>query len=151
MIPPLEINDIRGRLTRADTVTLLLAALISCSSPRGSVSVTPLPGMEQRVQLSVSRGRQPDIRWAPDSAVAWVHVGRVDKNERVWEITDSANSIRPPVHYGVTPPGATEKALMDLEPGVEYDLSIGRWELYRGYRIITQIARVRFRAARASR
>ena len=107
--------------------------------------------MEQRVTVTVSLGLQPEFRWASDSGIAWLHVGRHDKDQQVWQITaaDSANSIRQPVRYGVAPQGTRAAPAIPLEPGVEYELSIGRFEMYHDMRMITQIARVRFRAAEA--
>ena len=106
--------------------------------------------MEQRVTVTVSSGLQPEFRWAPDSGIAWLHVGRHDKNQQVWQITaDSTNSIRQPVRYGVAPQGTQATPAIPLEPGVEYELSVGRYETYHDMKMITQIARVRFRASAA--
>ena len=136
----------RGKL--AAMVGVAVAMLYCRSASGGNVQVTPEPRMEQRVALSVSRGLQPEFRWSPDSAIGWLHVGRHDKNQMVWEIIagDSANSIRQPVRYGVAPAGAKTQPLIPLEPGVEYELSVGRYEMYRRAPMMTQIARVRFRA-----
>ena len=119
-----------------------------CAAPSGNARVTPEPGMEQRVTLTVGRGLQPEFRWTGDSAIAWLHVGRHDQDQLVWEIiaSDSANSVRQPVRYGVAPAGTRAKPAIPLEPGVEYELSVGRFEMYHDMRMITQIARVRFRA-----
>jgi hypothetical protein len=122
--------------------------MLYCYRPTGSVQVTPEPRMEQRVTVTVSRGLQPEFRWSPDSGIGWLHVGRHDKNQLVWEIFagDSANSIREPVRYGVAPAGTRAKPMIPLEPGVEYELSVGQYGTYRGMPMINQIARVRFRA-----
>jgi hypothetical protein len=65
-------------------------------------------------------------------------------------LSDSTNSIRQPVRYGVAPLGVAAKPAIPLVAGAEYDLSVGRVEMYRGSPTITQIARVRFRAEESS-
>jgi len=126
---------------------LLVIALAAACAPSPNVDVTPVRGLEQRVTITVSRGLQPEIRWSPDSGLGWLHVGRNDTREQVWELklTDSTNSIRQPVRYGVAPSGIAAKPAIPLVPGAEYELSVGRVEMYRGSPMITQIARVRFR------
>jgi len=132
-------------------IGLFLAIAISSCASSGNVRVTPTPGLEQRVTITVSRGLQPEFRWSPDSGIGWLHVGRHDKDQLVWEIFsgDTASSMRQPIRYGVPPAGARAKPAIPLEPGVEYELSVGRIEPYRSTTLITQIARVRFRAEEA--
>lgn len=60
-----------------------------------------------------------------------MHVGRNDTREQVWEIklTESTDSIRQPVRYGVAPLGTRGKPAIPLVPGAEYELSVGRVEI----------------------
>ena len=102
----------------------------------------------ESLSVSISSELRPEIRWAPDFGVGWLHVGRRDKNQIVWEMWDgdSTNSIRPPVRYGILPNGAIEmEPPVSLEPGVEYEVSLGRFTHDRPFgRVLMQVARVKF-------
>ena len=82
-------------------IAALLIITLSACAQSPNVAVTPVRGLEQRVTITVSKGLQPEFRWSPDSGLGWIHVGRDDTREQVWELklSDSTNSIRQPVRY----------------------------------------------------
>jgi hypothetical protein len=106
-----------------------------------------MPARES-LTVTVGSGTQPQIRWSPDSGVGWLHVGRRDKNQIVWEIraVDSTNSLHTPVDYGIQPGGAVEMtAPVSLERDVEYEVSVARFTDTKPLgRVLIQVARVKF-------
>ena len=138
------------RPTREFRKSLLLSVvtLLACSSSGGPVRVEPVPQMTQLVSFTITQGLEPEIRWSPDSGLGWLHVGRRDKNQIVWEIRtrDSTNSLRQPIRYGIVPPEAElMTAPTTLEAGVEYEISVGRFQNFLNSFGLVQVARIKFR------
>jgi hypothetical protein len=102
----------------------------------------------QPVTITVGPGLEPEITWAPDSGLGWLHVGRRDRNQIIWQIEarDSTNSLMQPIRYGAKPREAVElTSPVTLEPGVEYELSVARFVDTKPLgRVLIQVVRVKF-------
>jgi len=85
----------------------LALALASCGDSAGPSG----GGCDEPITLTVSSSTSPSISWTPACTVAEIQITQlnepVDTLQLKWWVQSETNSIRPPVSYGSTPPGAT--------------------------------------------
>jgi hypothetical protein len=102
------------------SLALVVASCGDSSGPTGG-------GCDEPITVTVSSTTSPSISWTPSCTVAVIQVSQinepVDSLRTKWWVQTEGNSIRPPVSYGSTPPGAT--ALLGPKPlfgGTQYQV-----------------------------
>ena len=108
---------------------LIAIALVSlaCDDAMGPGT---LPECSGPVTVAVGTGTLPILRWTPACRLFLVLVEDPGSGGDQWGVlSDSSNSIAPPVTYGTSPAGATKELLPPavLQHGHVYHLSVFRF------------------------
>ena len=103
--------------------------LVLACSDDDSTGPTVLPECEDIDSITVTAGAELTFAWAPNCRLMGWNIEPVGSGADQWLVlSEGANSISPPITYGVVPEGAREiHAAEALVPGVEYTLYLFKW------------------------
>lgn len=122
-------RPVRFVAARLAVVSVLAIALGACSGDESATEPAELPECTGTVALRVGPGTTPEFSWQPACRLASVLVEPTQRGlgGDHWSIYSEANTIAPPLRYGVTPQGATlRRDPRSLSAGVQYRVVV-RW------------------------